>query len=151
MGSRHRGAALLLLALLAGRGLDRLDLPFERRPEPGPDSSRTRPAPAPAPDAAAAAPAPRPAEPATADSSAPRPGAARSSASRSKPPAGRVSINRATASELQALPGVGPVLAERIVAFRAAHGPLRSLADLQRVQGIGARSAARLAPHVRFD
>lgn len=50
---------------------------------------------------------------------------------------GLVSINRATASELQALPGIGEATAEKIVADREANGPFASLEDLKRVSGIG--------------
>lgn len=50
---------------------------------------------------------------------------------------GLVNLNQADASELEALPGVGPVLAERIVADREANGPFASLDDLSRVPGVG--------------
>lgn len=54
-------------------------------------------------------------------------------------PDGKVDLNRATAAELDALPGIGPVLAERIVAYRERHGGFRTVRDLRRVQGIGAK------------
>ena len=57
-----------------------------------------------------------------------------------------VSVNRATASELRQLPGIGPVTAERIVAYRERHGPFRVPEDLMGVSGIGSRTLARLAP-----
>jgi competence protein ComEA len=61
-------------------------------------------------------------------------------------------VNRASAADLQRLPGVGPVLAARIVAERDARGPFQDPGDLRRrVRGIGARTSARLAPHLRFD
>ncbi len=50
---------------------------------------------------------------------------------------GRVNVNRADAEALDSLPGVGPVLAARIVADRTANGPFSSLSDLARVDGIG--------------
>lgn len=50
---------------------------------------------------------------------------------------GPVSINTAPAAELEELPGVGPVLAARIVADREANGPFASLDDAQRVSGVG--------------
>jgi competence protein ComEA len=50
---------------------------------------------------------------------------------------GKVHLNRATAAELEALPGVGPVLAERIVAYRDEKGPFGTLEDLLDVPGIG--------------
>lgn len=48
-----------------------------------------------------------------------------------------VDLNRATATELEALPGVGPVLAERIVSFRDQNGPFATVEDLLGVPGIG--------------
>lgn len=50
---------------------------------------------------------------------------------------GLVSVNLATAAEIEQLPGVGPVLAERIVAHREAHGPFETVEDLLEVSGIG--------------
>jgi len=57
-----------------------------------------------------------------------------------------VDVNRATAAELEALPGVGPALAARIVAYRDANGPYASPDDLERVSGIGARTLERMRP-----
>lgn len=51
--------------------------------------------------------------------------------------AGPINVNTATASELEALPGIGPALAERIVSHREANGPFKSLDDLTDVPGIG--------------
>jgi len=48
-----------------------------------------------------------------------------------------IDINRATALELEALPGIGPKLARQIVEDRTANGPFRSPEDLLRVKGIG--------------
>ena len=50
---------------------------------------------------------------------------------------GKVRINAATAAELEALPGVGPVLAERIASYRDEHGPFATVEDLLDVPGIG--------------
>ncbi len=49
----------------------------------------------------------------------------------------QVNINTATAEELTALPGVGEVLAERMVAYREEHGRLRAVEELLEVKGIG--------------
>lgn len=49
----------------------------------------------------------------------------------------KVSLSSATAGELDALPGVGPVTAQKIVDYRAAHGPFASADDLDEVPGIG--------------
>ncbi len=58
--------------------------------------------------------------------------------------AGLLDLNRAGIVELQALPGVGPALAARIVEDRALHGPFASLEELTRVQGIGPAMVERL-------
>ncbi|MCU7824852.1 ComEA family DNA-binding protein [Kitasatospora sp. DSM 101779] len=52
---------------------------------------------------------------------------------------GLVSLNRATAEQLDTLPGVGPTLAQRILQYRQAHGPFRSVDQLRQVPGIGQR------------
>ncbi|MFD6263332.1 helix-hairpin-helix domain-containing protein [Micromonospora chalcea] len=52
-------------------------------------------------------------------------------------PAGPVNLNTATLAQLDALPGVGPVLAQRILDHRDQHGGFRSVSDLRQVDGIG--------------
>ena len=63
---------------------------------------------------------------------------------------GRLDINRATASELDALPGVGPVLAARILDHRAHYGAFRELNELRAVRGIGPKLFARLKDRIRI-
>jgi competence protein ComEA len=62
-----------------------------------------------------------------------------------------VNVNTASADELERLPGVGPVLARRIVQDRQARGPFRRVEDLERVRGIGPGLVRRLRPLVRLD
>lgn len=62
-----------------------------------------------------------------------------------------VNINTATAAELQALPGVGPVLAERIVGWRNEHGAYPSVDALDAVSGIGPKMLARIRDLVRVS
>lgn len=50
---------------------------------------------------------------------------------------GKVSLSSATAEELDRLPGVGPITAQKILDYRAEHGPFRSVDDLDAVPGIG--------------
>lgn len=59
-----------------------------------------------------------------------------------------IDLNRATALELQALPGIGPVTAERIVAFRNENGRFVNVEELVEVPGVGPGTLARLAPLV---
>jgi competence protein ComEA len=59
-----------------------------------------------------------------------------------------VNINTATSEQLQLLPGVGPALAGRIIAFREANGPFEKVDELAAVQGIGDKSLAKLRPYV---
>lgn len=61
---------------------------------------------------------------------------------------GRVDVNRATAEELETLPRIGPALAQRIIADREANGPFATIADLDRVKGIGPATLAALAGDV---
>src|SRR5436190_6049970 len=66
-------------------------------------------------------------------------------------PAGRIDVDVATAEQLDALPGVGPVLARRIIADRNQQGPFGSLTNFRRVKGIGPTLAARLDSLVTFS
>ena len=59
-------------------------------------------------------------------------------------PTAPLDLNSATAEQLDALPGIGPATAAKIVAFRQAHGPYHSVADLDAVPGIGASRIAQL-------
>ncbi len=59
-------------------------------------------------------------------------------------PDGRLDLNSATAAELEELPGVGPVLAGRIIAHRDEHGPFAEAAQLREVSGIGEATWASL-------
>ncbi len=59
-----------------------------------------------------------------------------------------IDVNRATAAQLEALPGVGPALAARIVAHRESSGRFATVQDLLQVSGIGAKTLARMADAV---
>lgn len=98
------------------------------------DRTRAR-APQPGPAATMAAPA------------APEPGGREHPADST---AGLTDLNRASPAELDRLPGIGPVLARRIVEHRERHGPFRSADELLGVPGIGTRLLERIRPHVRL-
>lgn len=61
---------------------------------------------------------------------------------------GLVNLNTATEAQLDTLPGVGPVTAQAIVAYRTAHGGFGSVGELVEVDGIGEATLAKLEPHV---
>ncbi|MEZ6241798.1 MAG: ComEA family DNA-binding protein [Phycisphaerales bacterium] len=65
--------------------------------------------------------------------------------------AARINVNTAPVAELDLLPGIGPVIAQRIVDEREANGPFKNLQDLQRVRGIGPKTIEKLGDHVRFQ
>lgn len=56
----------------------------------------------------------------------------------------RININLATAAELDALPGIGPALAARIIAYRTQNGPFASVEELSNVKGISTRMVGEL-------
>lgn len=72
--------------------------------------------------------------------------AVKSSSNRAKQKAfnGVVHINRATVSEFDSLDGIGPVIAKRIVKYRETNGPFVDIADLQKVDGIGAKTFEKM-------
>jgi competence protein ComEA len=61
-----------------------------------------------------------------------------------------VDVNTATLAELDTLPGVGPVLAQRILDWRAQNGRFTSVDELGEISGIGDAVLARLRPLVRL-
>jgi len=63
-------------------------------------------------------------------------------------PAGPVDLNTATLEALDGLPGIGPVLAQRILDWRAAHGRFSTVDELGEVSGIGEATLADLRPAV---
>ncbi|MGC3953515.1 MAG: ComEA family DNA-binding protein [Propionicimonas sp.] len=62
----------------------------------------------------------------------------------------KLSLNSATQAEFETLPGIGPVTAGRIVAWREQHGRFSRIEELQEVDGIGPKTYAQLADLVRL-
>lgn len=61
-----------------------------------------------------------------------------------------VDVNQADWPELSLLPGIGEVVARRIVEYRKQHGPFKKIEDLLKVPGIGPQTLSRIQPFVRI-
>src|SRR5207249_9009710 len=72
-----------------------------------------------------------------------RPDEAKAPPTKEKTEIGKIDINTATEKELRTVPGVGPIMAARIIAAR----PFRSADDLKRVSGIGDKKYAKIRPY----
>jgi competence protein ComEA len=59
-----------------------------------------------------------------------------------------INLNTATSEQLEAIPGIGPVLAQRIIEYRQTHGRFQSVDELLEVRGIGAKRLENMRPYV---
>ena len=64
-------------------------------------------------------------------------------------PATAIDINRATVEDFSKLPGIGPKLAQRIVAFREKHGSFHRVEDLLAIRGIGHKKWKKIRSYLR--
>jgi comEA protein len=62
----------------------------------------------------------------------------------------QISVNRADSSELEELPGIGPVMAQRIIAYREHHGGFSRITDLKNVKGISDKTLAKMLPYIKL-
>ena len=73
----------------------------------------------------------------------------RSARSAAKPPmTGSININTASATELEALPGIGAKTAARIVEYRQKNGPFKKIEDLMNVRGVGEKNFLKLKAQI---
>ncbi len=111
------------------------------------EPSAPQPASAPPPSQPVPAASPPPAQP-TAPRTTQRPA---QPADSGLPPSRQVvlvNLNTATQQDLERVPGIGPVIARRIVAYRARYGPFRRIEELMLIEGIGPRTFELLKPYV---
>jgi comEA protein len=62
----------------------------------------------------------------------------------------QISINEADVDELTELPGIGPVLASRIIEYRNQNGLLEKLEDLKQVKGVGDKVFQKILPYIKL-
>lgn len=67
-----------------------------------------------------------------------------------KVPLGPISINNAGAAQLDSLPGIGPIMANRIIAYRKQNGAFSTIDELQKVKGMGKSKFAEIKALVRL-
>lgn len=82
----------------------------------------------------------------TSGAAAPSMLSSRSTGKLTSPADGQIDLNSATESDLERLPGVGPAMSARILAYRQQNGKFQSIDDLRQVPGIGDKKLAKLAP-----
>ncbi|HEX7320544.1 MAG TPA: helix-hairpin-helix domain-containing protein [bacterium] len=62
----------------------------------------------------------------------------------------QISVNRADSSELEELPGIGPVMAQRIITYRQKHGGFGKITDLKNVKGISDKLLTKMLPYIKL-
>jgi len=66
-------------------------------------------------------------------------------------PGEKLNINRASLEQLTYLPGIGPILAQRIIEYRAKNGPFHNLSELTEIPGIGQVKFARIKEEITLE
>ena len=72
-------------------------------------------------------------------------------ANKKQPPARPINLNSATSEQLQQVPGIGPVTAEKILKMRKLHGPFKSVNELRAIKGIGPKRLAKMKPYLTVN
>jgi competence ComEA-like helix-hairpin-helix protein len=65
-----------------------------------------------------------------------------------KPPLHPINLNTATAAQLQEVPGIGPVTADKILKMRKSYGPFKSVDDLRAIKGIGPKRLDKMRKYL---
>lgn len=73
---------------------------------------------------------------------------AHKSAKAPKLPEGKINLNTATAEQLDALPRIGPKVAQRIVDYRSEHKSFKSIDELRNVKGVGPKVLEAIRPYL---
>ena len=63
----------------------------------------------------------------------------------------KIDLNKATAEELESLPGIGPKIAKNIIEYREKFGPFKSVEELLEVKGIGPKKLKRLKKYLKVE
>jgi len=63
----------------------------------------------------------------------------------------KINLNQATSEELEVIPGLGPILSQKIIAYREAHGPFRKLDDLMQISGIGPKKFEQIKDYLILE
>lgn len=70
------------------------------------------------------------------------------SEAKKKPPDHPINLNTASAAQLQEVPGIGPVTAEKILKMRKSYGPFKSVDDLRAIKGIGPKRLEKMRKYL---
>jgi comEA protein len=65
-----------------------------------------------------------------------------------KPPLHPINLNTATSAQLQEVPGIGPVTADKILKMRKSYGPFKSVDDLRAIKGIGPKRLEKMRKYL---
>ena len=68
-----------------------------------------------------------------------------------KPPSHPINLNTATSAQLQEVPGIGPVTADKILKMRKSYGPFKSVDDLRAIKGIGPKRLEKMRKYLTIE
>ena len=74
-----------------------------------------------------------------------------STAEKKKPPLHPINLNTASSTQLQEVPGIGPVTADKILKMRKSFGPFKSVDDLRAIKGIGPKRLEKMRKYLTVE